>query len=60
MSEWTPAGVLTNFENKRGAGVDFFRERPEWSRSHFLNMRFVCLLLIIIIAVCFSTKHVIT
>ena len=22
--EWTPAGVLTNFENRSGAGVDFF------------------------------------
>jgi len=35
VSEWTPAGVLTNFENKSGGGVDFFKERPEpeWSRS---------------------------
>jgi len=23
------AGVLTNFENRSGAGVDFFKERPE-------------------------------
>ena len=55
MSEWTPAGVLTNFENRSGAGVDFFMERPEleWSRSCFLNMRLVCILLIIIIAGCY-------
>jgi len=60
-SEWTPAGVLTIFENRSGAGVDFFKERlePELSRSHFLNMRLVCLFLIIIIADCFFTKHVI-
>ena len=29
MSECTPAGVLTNFENRSGAGVDFFKEGPE-------------------------------
>jgi len=26
VSEWTPAGVLTIFENKSGAGVDFLRK----------------------------------
>ena len=41
MSEWTPAGVLTIFENRRGAGVNFFKERsePEWNRSQFFNKR---------------------
>ena len=48
-------GVLTIFENKSGAGVDFFKEgsEPEWSRSQFFNKRLLCLLLIIIIADCF-------
>jgi len=27
-SEWTPAGVLTNFENRSGDGV-FLKEGPE-------------------------------
>ena len=65
MPEWTPAGVLTIFENsvepelifltkgRSGAGVDLFKEGPEWSRSQFFNRRFLCLLLIIIIADCF-------
>jgi len=26
VSEWTPAGVLTNFENRSGAGLDFLRK----------------------------------
>jgi len=43
------------FENRSGAGVDFSKEGPEWSRSKFFNKRLVCLLLIIsIIADCFS------
>jgi len=25
-SEWSPAGVLTIFENRSGAGVDFLRK----------------------------------
>ena len=55
MSEWTPAGVSTKSENRSGAGVDFFKEmpEPEWSWSHFLNIRLVCLFFIIIIAGCF-------
>jgi len=55
MSEWTPPGVLTIFENRSGAGVDCFKEgpEPEWSRSQFFNKRLLCLLLIIIIADCF-------
>ena len=36
LSVWTPAAVLTNFENRTGAGFG-----PEWRRSHFLNMRLV-------------------
>ena len=28
MSEETPAGVLTIFENRSGAGVDFSKEDP--------------------------------
>jgi len=28
-SEWTPAGVLKIFENRSGAGVDFFKEGAE-------------------------------
>ena len=51
MSEWTPAGVLTIFENRSGAGVDFSKEGR--SRSHFFNKRLLCLLLIIIIVDCF-------
>ena len=45
MLEWTPAGVLTIFENRRGAGVDFFKEgpEPEWIRSQFFNKRLLCL-----------------
>ena len=53
------AGVLTNFENRSGAGVYFFKEMPERIRSNFMNIRLVCSLLIIIIAGCFFTKHVI-
>ena len=34
MSEWTPAGVLTSFENRSGAEVNFFKEGPE-SESFF-------------------------
>jgi len=49
VSEWTPAGVLTIFENRSGAGVDFFKE----GRSQFFNKRLLSLLLIIIIADCF-------
>jgi len=61
-SEWTPAGVLTIFENRSGAVVDFFKKGPEleWSRSQFFNKRLLCLLLIIINADCFFSKHVIT
>jgi len=29
VSEWTPAGVFTIFEDRSGAGVDFFEEGPE-------------------------------
>jgi len=48
VSEWTPAGVLTIFENRSGAEDDFFKG---WSQ--FFNRRLVCLLLIVIIADCF-------
>ena len=60
MSEWTPAGVLTIFENRSGAGVGLSEEgpEPEWNRSHFFVKRLVCLFLIIIIADCIFTKHV--
>jgi len=51
MSVWTLAGALTIFENRSGAGVDFSKDR-----SHFVNIRLVCLLLIIIIAGCFFYK----
>jgi len=47
VSEWTPDGVLTIFENRSGAGVDFSKEGPE---PESVLMRLVCLLLIIIIA----------
>jgi len=58
VSEWTPAGVLTIFKNRSGAGVGFSKEwpEPEWSRSQFFNKRLVCLLLIIVIADCFLQK----
>ena len=26
------------FENRSGAGVDFSKEEPEWSRSQFFNI----------------------
>ena len=55
VSEWTPARVLTNFENRSGAGIDFFKEGPEWSRSRFLNMRLVCILLQVV----FFAKYII-
>jgi len=29
VSEWTPARVLTIFENRIGARIDFFKEGPE-------------------------------
>jgi len=37
VSEWTQAEVLTIFENRSGAGVDFLKEgtEPEWSWSQF-------------------------
>jgi len=59
VSEWTPAGVLTIFENRSGPRVDFFKEgpEPEWSQSQFFNKRLLCLLLICKL---FFTKHVIT
>ena len=60
VSESTPAGVLTIFENRSGAGVDFCNEEPEWSRSQFFNERLVFLFFIVIVADCFFTKHVIT
>jgi len=55
VSESTPAGVLTIFEKRSGAGVGFSKEgpEPEWSRSQFFNKGLVCLLLTIIIADCF-------
>jgi len=58
VSEWTPDGVLTIFENRSGAGVDFSKEGSEWSRSQFFNKRLVCLLFIIIIADCFSQSMI--
>jgi len=51
VSEWTPTGVLTIFENSSGAGVVLLRKGR--SRSQFFNKRLLCLLLIIIIADCF-------
>jgi len=51
VSEWTPAGVSTVFENRSGAGFDFSRKGR--SRGQFYNKRLLCLLLIIIIADCF-------
>jgi len=51
VSEWTPAGVFTIFENRSGAGVDFLKEGPELESA--FNKSLVCLLLIIIIADCF-------
>jgi len=39
VSDWTPAGVLTNFENWSGAGVDFFFKseyiqlKQEWNQG---------------------------
>jgi len=46
MSKWTLTGVLTIFENRSGAGVDFLRK----GQSQFLNKGLLCSLLIIIIA----------
>jgi len=38
VSEWTPAGVLTIFENRSGADGDFSKEGPEqeWSGSQLV------------------------
>ena len=36
MSESTPAGVLTIFENRSGAGVDFLRKGRSGARVSFL------------------------
>jgi len=60
VSEWTPAEVLTNFENRSGAGVDFLGKGRSGAGVIFFNMRLICLFLIGIIAGCFFTKHVIT
>ena len=49
LSVWTLAEALTIFENR--SGVDFSEDR-----SYFMNIRLVCLLLIIIIAGCFFYK----
>jgi len=59
VSEWTPAGVLTIFENRSGVGVDFSKEGPEWSWSQFFNE---VSLFIIDFYYCrlFFTKHVLT
>ena len=37
VSEWAPAGVLTIFENRSGARVDFSKEgqEPEWAGVSF-------------------------
>jgi len=63
VTEWAQAGVLKSLENGSGARVDFFKEmpEPEWSWSDLLNIRLVCLYIIIIIAGCFFLyiKHVI-
>ena len=55
MSESTPARFLMIFENRSGVGVGFSKEEPEpeWSWSQFFNERLVCLLFIIVVAVCF-------
>ena len=36
--EWTPARVLTNFENRSGAGVDIFKEGPESIYEYEVNL----------------------
>jgi len=43
VSEWTPAGVLTNFENRSGAGVDFFEEglEPESFFEYEVSLRII-------------------
>jgi len=41
VSESNPAGVLTIFENRSGARVDFSKEEPR--RSQFFNEMLVCL-----------------
>jgi len=53
VSERTQAGVLTNFENRSGAGVNFFKEGPEPESFYEYE---VCLSLIVIIAGCFFYK----
>ena len=45
------AGVSTIFENRSGAGVDFFKEGPE--PESVFDKRLLCTLLIIIFADCF-------
>ena len=55
--EWTPTGVLTNFKNRSGVGVDFLKEGPEPESFHEYKVSFL-------ITDCyyrrfFCTKHVI-
>ena len=53
VGEDTGRRVLTIFENRGGAGVDFSKEEPEWNRSQFFTKRLVCSFFIINIADCF-------
>ena len=52
---------FNEFRKQEWSRIDFFKEgqEPEWSRCRFLNMRLVCIILIIIIAGRFFTKSVI-
>jgi len=52
---------LNEFRKQEWSQSWFFKEIPEWSRSNFLTMRLACLfiIIIVIIAGCFFTKHVI-
>jgi len=50
---------LNEFRKQEWSRIGFFKEGPEWSRSRFLNMTLVCILLFIIIAGCFFTKYVV-
>ena len=62
VSEWTPAGVLTIFENRSGAGVDFLRKGRSRSGAGVSFFEYEVSLLIDYYYCCrlfFFTKHVI-
>jgi len=58
VSKSTPAGVLTIFEIRSGAGVDFFKEGPEPESAFLLEV--TLFIIDYYYCRCFFTKHDIT